>query len=154
MDKDDQPMDLAVNMWRYKTDPKFRAASQQILATTDRMNKRKAAELLLSCEKFDPSEIYDYIEQNPPDAYVLVELIKLAQLGQRKRTAKAGGLKKNRENHAMKQDAFKWLDTNMKNFKSMDSAAEAITKHVVPVVFRTARSWVAEWKKLRSASRL
>ena len=54
------------------------------------------------------------------------------------------------ENRAMKQEVFAWLDTNMPNFKSMDSAAEAIAGKVAPVKFRTARDWVGEWKKIRS----
>jgi hypothetical protein len=50
------------------------------------------------------------------------------------------------ENRALKKEAFAWCDANMKNFPSMDSAAGALQK-VVPVAFRTARSWVGDWKK-------
>ena len=50
----------------------------------------------------------------------------------------------------MKADVFVWLDANMVNFKSMDKAAEAVIKQQ-PIAFRTARDWVGEWKKLRSA---
>jgi len=49
----------------------------------------------------------------------------------------------------MKADVFVWLDANMVKFRSMDSAAEAITKQQ-PIAFRTAREWAGEWKKLRS----
>lgn len=68
-----------------------------------------------------------------------------------KRKALRMALKRHSENHAMKKDVFVWLDTNMPNFKSMDAAAEAIKKQQ-PIAFRTARDWVGEWKKLRSAS--
>ena len=63
----------------------------------------------------------------------------------------ANAIKRHAENHAMKADVFGWLDTNMVNFKSMDVAAQAVIKQQ-PIAFRTAREWVAEWKKLRSAS--
>lgn len=62
--------------------------------------------------------------------------------------------KRHAENHAMKAEVFAWLDSNMQRFKSMDSAAEAIAGKVVPVSFRTARSWVGHWKKDRSSGTL
>ena len=49
-----------------------------------------------------------------------------------------------------KAKVFSWLDSNMVKFKSMDAAAQAIAKQE-PVAFRTARDWVGDWKKLRSA---
>lgn len=55
------------------------------------------------------------------------------------------------EHYAMKQQVFAWLDGNMANFKSMDGAADAIAGKVVPIGWRTARDWVGQWKKLRSA---
>lgn len=64
----------------------------------------------------------------------------------------ANAMKRHAENHAMKADVFTWLNTNMANFKSMDAAAEGIAGKVAPIAFRTARDWVGEWKKLRSAS--
>ena len=61
----------------------------------------------------------------------------------------ARALKRHTENHAMKTEVFAWLDANMVSFKSMDAAAQAITKQQ-PIAFRTARDWVGEWKKVRS----
>ena len=58
------------------------------------------------------------------------------------------------ENRSMKADVHKWLDSNMARFKSMDAAAESIAGNVAPVKWRTARSWVGEWKKLRSTGTL
>ena len=55
------------------------------------------------------------------------------------------------ENRTLKAEVFSWLDANMANFKSMDKAAEAIAGKIAPIAFRTAREWVGEWKKLRSA---
>lgn len=55
------------------------------------------------------------------------------------------------ENHAMKQEVFEWLNANMARYPSMDAAADDIAGKVVPVKWRTARDWVALWKKLRSA---
>lgn len=66
--------------------------------------------------------------------------------------AKSGADVRHKENHAMKADAFKWLDGNFDNCKSMDSAAEIMAGKLVPATFRTVRGWVTEWKKLRPAS--
>ncbi len=63
-----------------------------------------------------------------------------------------GAMTRHIENHAMKVEVFDWLDANMVNFKSMDAAAEGIAGKIAPIAFRTARDWVGEWKKLRSAS--
>ena len=80
-----------------------------------------------------------------------LERLEIAKLA-RKATATAAATVRHSENRSMKSDVFNWLDTNMKNFKSMDAAAEAIAGKIAPIVFRTARDWVTEWKKLRSAS--
>lgn len=64
--------------------------------------------------------------------------------------AKAAAQARHTETRNMKADVFEWLDAHMAEFKSMDAAAQAIIKQQ-PVVFRTARDWVGEWKKLRSA---
>ena len=80
----------------------------------------------------------------------LIQLLPKAFQAGKRTLAKAGVTARHQENRAIKQDVFAWLDTNMQNFKSMDSAAEAIAGKVAPVKFRTARDWVGEWKKLRS----
>ncbi len=68
-----------------------------------------------------------------------------------KRLLSAAGLdSRHAENRAMKKDVFVWLDANMRRFKSMDAAAEAIAGKIAPIAWRTARDWVGEWKKLRS----
>jgi len=67
--------------------------------------------------------------------------------------ARKGASARHAENRALKRDVFEWLDENMPRFTSMDKAAEAIPMEVVPIAFRTARAWVGEWKKLRSASK-
>lgn len=64
----------------------------------------------------------------------------------------AAAMKRHEENRAMKQDVFDWLDTNMSRFKSMDDAATAIAGKVAPIKWRTARDWVADWKKVSAAS--
>ena len=52
-----------------------------------------------------------------------------------------------RENRAMKQSVLDWCALNMVNYTSMDSAAEAVAGKIVPITFRTARSWIGDWKK-------
>ena len=63
--------------------------------------------------------------------------------------ARKGADEAHKEHRSMKADAFVWLDANRAQYKSMDAAAQAITKQQ-PIAFRTARDWVGEWKKLRS----
>ena len=90
------------------------------------------------------------MELRREQSLVLADRIPKAFEEGKKTFAKAGASAAHAENRAIKQDVFAWLDTNMPNFKSMDSAAEAIAGKVAPVKFRTARDWVGEWKKLRS----
>lgn len=66
--------------------------------------------------------------------------------------AKAAARARHSETRNMKADVFKWLDAHMADFKSMDGAAQAITRQQ-PIAFRTARDWTGEWKKLRSAGK-
>lgn len=63
--------------------------------------------------------------------------------------AKAAAQARHTETRNMKAEVFEWLDAHMAECKSMDAAAQAIIKQQ-PVVFRTARTWVGDWKKLRS----
>lgn len=63
-----------------------------------------------------------------------------------RRRAKKAASGRHKENHAMKQDAFDFLRTNTGAFKSMNAAADAV-REIVPITFRTARDWVAEWHK-------
>lgn len=65
--------------------------------------------------------------------------------------ARRGATGRHAENRAMKAEVHKWCEAQLSKFKSMDSAAEAVAGKVVPVKFRTAREWIAEWKKTRSA---
>ena len=83
------------------------------------------------------------------EAGSLFELMEMCAANDVSQKALRMALKRHSENHAMKADVFTWLDTNMPNFKSMDAAAQAVTKQQ-PIAFRTARDWVGEWKKVRS----
>ncbi len=64
-----------------------------------------------------------------------------------------GAEKRHAENHAMKRDVFNWLDANPPKPRGLDAAAtEIFESKIVPIKsWRTARDWVGEWKKLRSA---
>ena len=65
--------------------------------------------------------------------------------------AKRRAGKAHAENRAMKAQAFEWCDQNMASFKSLDSAAAEIATTQMKITFRTARSWVGDWKKCQSA---
>ena len=68
-------------------------------------------------------------------------------------TFSARGLdKRHAENRQMKATVLAWCDQNMANYKSLDKAAEAIAGKQVPMSFRTVRSWISEWKKMRSTA--
>jgi hypothetical protein len=87
---------------------------------------------------------------NDLDHLSIGDFVELVLKSHQKASQAAKARKRHAENHAMKADVYQWLDANMGNFKSMDAAAEAIAGNVVPIVFRTARDWVGQWKKLRS----
>jgi len=61
--------------------------------------------------------------------------------------AKNAAAKRHEENRAMRAQVFEWCDKNLDGFNSMDSAAEAIAGKLVPVKFRTARSWIAAYRR-------
>lgn len=67
--------------------------------------------------------------------------------------ARLGAAAAHAENRAMKALVMTWCDSNMAQFKSMDAAAEAVAGKLVPVKFRTARQWISDWKKMRSAGK-
>lgn len=58
--------------------------------------------------------------------------------------ARKGADARNAENRALKEEAMLWLGENRDTCKSKDEAAEKLTK-IVPVKFRTARRYVAEF---------
>lgn len=91
------------------------------------------------------------------DRLALISAIGIAskQAAERSRSARAraAAARRHIENHAMRAQVFEWLDENMKHIASFDAAADAIAGKVVPVKWRTARDWVALWRKVRSASR-
>ena len=84
------------------------------------------------------------------DFYSLCELMRIGQDDAASRKYFLMADKRHAEHRSMKAEVLIWLDINMVNFNSMDAAAQAITKQQ-PIAFRTARDWVGEWKKVRSA---
>lgn len=62
-----------------------------------------------------------------------------------------GATSRHAEHRAMKSEVFAWMDENSSKYRSLDSAAEAIANKIAPIKFRTARDWIGDWKKLRSA---
>ena len=75
----------------------------------------------------------------------------LAEKAARSKFARTAAMARHAENHSLKAEVFAWCDANAADYKSMDAAAWDIAGKIAPVVFRTARDWVGEWKKLRSA---
>ena len=65
--------------------------------------------------------------------------------------AKSAAMARHAENRILKAEIFQWLDLKFSQFESMDKAAEEIARKMAPIAFRTARDWVGQWKKLRSA---
>lgn len=62
-------------------------------------------------------------------------------------------IKRHAENHAMKQQVFDWCTSHLSEYPSMDAAAEAIAGNLVPVKFRTARSWISDYRKREQSAR-
>lgn len=125
------------------------AAAEKSLNESITNRKTKAAtffKLIQNQFVVDDDDVRKYI-----DGDSIYDLMQLVLDHADSTRARLMAVKRHTENHAMKSEVFKWLDANMVNFNSMDSAAEAITKQQ-PIKFRTARDWTGEWKKLRSAS--
>lgn len=62
---------------------------------------------------------------------------------------------RHKENREMKKQVFEWCAKELASFRSMDAAAQEVANKIVPVTFRTARSWISEYKKsIRSAGTL
>jgi hypothetical protein len=109
----------------------------------DTSSDEHAIDLLLAASLFRGLAWGLFSQSKSPE-----ETMKLAKT----ELAKISAAASHKEDRRMKSDVFLWLDTNRMRFKSMDETAQAITKQQ-PIVFRTARVWVGEWKKLRSASK-
>lgn len=113
-------------------------------------NLNKLAELLDPGYVIHIAKLETLIATNL-NARTLPIFIDLVLKNQQKARQSSNAIKRHAENHAMKADVFSWLDANMATCKSMDAAAEKIAGKIAPIAFRTARRWVGEWKKLRSA---
>lgn len=112
-------------------------------------------------ELLDPSDVdaieaeflaFDETIKRGLDSASLMDFMALLEASFARDRAMVNAATRHAEHRAMKADVFAWLDSNMRRFKSMDAAAEAIAGKICPITFRTARSWVGQWKKLRSAS--
>lgn len=78
----------------------------------------------------------------------------VAILVHRRDMAQAGAIASHAGDRAQKVKVFAWLDENFAKWKSKDQAAMRILDDKVgAVAFRTARSWIDEWDKQRSAGR-
>jgi hypothetical protein len=70
---------------------------------------------------------------------------------ERSRQARQAAHERHRENRDMKRHVWLWCDSNLSGFRSTDAAAEAIAGKIVPVRFRTVRSWISEYKRRHTA---
>jgi hypothetical protein len=59
---------------------------------------------------------------------------------------------RHKENHAMKRQAIEYYEAHRLEYSSIDAAAAAIARKIVPVTFRTVQGWISE--HLRSSRRL
>lgn len=85
-------------------------------------------------------------------AYFIQLITKNGDQTSRAATARKAAFASHEKNRIDKQTVFTWCDSNMSRFSSMDEAALDIAESFVPQKFRTVRTWMTEWKKLRSAS--
>src|SRR5258708_38136378 len=61
--------------------------------------------------------------------------------------AKKAAIKRHAEHYEMKEQVFAWCAVHLQEHPSMDAAAEAIAGNPFPIAFRTARSWIGEYRK-------
>ena len=74
-------------------------------------------------------------------------------IGTPRDSARAAAFVRHRENREMKSQVFEWLDANRSKHSSMDKCAELISRNLVPIAFRTARTWVGDWAKAKQSPR-
>lgn len=134
-----------------------KAACEQLLDDAEFHNRVTTQQLTWLGEKIDEKKevvdaLNDLLKLNMALPTMLEETHRNAFNKGKSAIPKQNARKRHAENHAMKVDVFKWLDSNFDNCKSMDSVAEMMAGKLVPATFRTVRGWVTEWKKLRSAS--
>lgn len=67
--------------------------------------------------------------------------------------ASKAAVKRHTENRAMKEEVFVWCATQLDKQASMDAAAAMVAGKLVPIAFRTARSWIGEYRKKHPAAR-
>jgi len=94
----------------------------------------------------------NYVSKYPPSPETLALVMFVAAEEYAKSLSTRGLNERHKENRDMKAEAFIWLDQNRANYKSMDDVAIAITQQL-PIKFRAARDWIADWKKLRSTGK-
>jgi len=62
-------------------------------------------------------------------------------------------IKRHTENRSMKDQVFKWCAVKLREYPSMDAAAEAVAGKLVPITFRTARAWIGEYRRQEQSAR-
>lgn len=67
--------------------------------------------------------------------------------------ASKAAIKRHTENYAMKEEVFAWCAAHLHEYSSMDAAAEAVAGKLVPVTFRTSRSWIGKYCKKEQSAR-
>ena len=141
------------------------------LKRRDKEGLARVALLLIACEHFT-SALFQQHEDAESEGhswkhlFAAQNLVAFARGRMSVQTALHASMKglevAHAENRAAKKDVFDWLDKNriengQPSFKgkgrTMDATAELISRTIAKVVFRTARDYVAEWKKLRSTAR-
>jgi hypothetical protein len=65
----------------------------------------------------------------------------------------AGAVASHATHRKEKAKYFEWLDMNRGRFKSKDQTAANVPEKIVAKSFRTLRTWLDEWEKLRSTGR-
>lgn len=111
--------------------------------TRDGILEHEATCIIMANQAIAFAHLLKNASQKPPDERISTAMSKLGKLGADAAHA---------ENRAMKKTVFEWCDVHISEFKSMDSAASAVAGKIVPVTFRTVRSWIATWKKTHQSA--
>ena len=116
----------------------------------DQLKSKNEAQEFFNLFKTQWHVLRDDVEKliNENSIYFLLEL---AVTNAASTKARLLATKRHADNHKMKAKVFVWCDENMHRFSSMDDAALDIAETFVNQKFRAVRSWMTEWKKLRSA---
>lgn len=88
------------------------------------------------------------------DFHAMIEIFRLAGESALRRQASEKATKRHSENHALRDEIYAWLDSNLGVWTSLNDAAMKMAMKVVPLKYEAVRRHCTEWNRLRKEGML